>query len=251
MSTAQELQESLDGAKILQEKQLPPNELIIDLLHESFSLYLPKDKVSGDFYWLEVVNNEVLFAVADCTGHGVSGAMLTVKCIDLLNRSLKEHGCVLPGHILDKSLELILREFQNDRIKISDGMDIAICSLSENTLKYAGANNPLWIFRDDLVIELPSTRQGIGSIKNPVPYLTHEQSLIPGDTIYLFTDGFQDQLGGPNNKKYKVRNFKKFLLTISKKPLIRQKELVRTEITNWIGDKEQTDDITIMAVRIQ
>lgn len=251
MSTEKELQESLDAARSWQEKRLPSFDYIVGLIPESFIIYLPKEKVSGDFYWVEAVNEEVLFAVADCTGHGVAGAMLTVKCFDLLNSALKDYGCIMPGHILDKVLELLIHDFKNRGNEIKEGMDIALCSINGNVLRYSGANNPLWICRNGLVIEMPATRQGIGLTDVPMPFFTHEMNIESGDVLFLFSDGFQDQFGGPGNKKYKVRNFKRFVQKISKENLIRQEELLSKEISTWKANEEQNDDITIMAIKIQ
>jgi serine phosphatase RsbU (regulator of sigma subunit) len=145
----QEILDSILYAKRIQSAILPPLKLVKEYLKESFILYKPKDVVAGDFYWMEQKNGRVLFAAADCTGHGVPGAMVSVVCNNALNRSVREHGLTIPGEILDKTREIVVQEFQKSEEDVKDGMDIALCSIEGNILQYAGAHNPLWIIRND------------------------------------------------------------------------------------------------------
>ena len=145
--------DSVNYAKRIQSAILPPQKSLKEHLENSFVLYLPKDIVAGDFYWMETINNMVLFAVADCTGHGIPGAMVSVIGNNALNRSVREHGLTEPGKILDRSRALLIQEFQKSEEEVKDGMDIALCTLRGNELCFAGANNPLWIVRNGELLE--------------------------------------------------------------------------------------------------
>jgi serine phosphatase RsbU (regulator of sigma subunit) len=231
-------------------------------------LYLPKDIVAGDFYWMETTSGElrvegdenpphkthhsphILFAAADCTGHGVPGAMVSVVCNNGLNRSVREHGLTNPSEILNKTREIVITEFEKSEDEVKDGMDIALCSLEGNHLQYAGANNPLWIIRNEEIIEIKANKQPIGKFDNPLPYTTHDIELEKGDTIYIFSDGYVDQFGGENGKKFKAANFKKLLLSIQHEPMEKQRELIHNAFETWKGHLEQVDDVCVIGVRI-
>ena len=256
-SAHQEIKDSITYAKRIQSAILPPSKLIKEYLKESFILYKPKDIVAGDFYWMESVlstnsNNEykTLFAAADCTGHGVPGAMVSVVCNNALNRSVREYGLTDPGEILDKTREIVIEEFGKSHEEVKDGMDIALCSLEGDKLKYAGANNPLWIIRNKEIIETKANKQPIGQFHNPHPHNTHTFDLIKGDTIYLFSDGYVDQFGGEKGKKFKTNAFRKLLLSINHLPMEEQKTYITDVFNNWKGDLEQIDDVCVIGVRV-
>ncbi|MFT5602597.1 MAG: hypothetical protein ACI9N1_002856, partial [Flavobacteriales bacterium] len=185
-----EIVSSIQYAKRIQSAILPPIKVVKDYLQESFILYKPKDIVAGDFYWMEHKDNKVLFAAADCTGHGVPGAMVSVVCNNALNRSVREYGLTDPGEILNKTREIVVAEFEKSEEEVKDGMDIALCSLEGNKLQYAGAHNPLWIIRNGVIIETKANKQPIGQFDNPEPYTTHSFDLELGDAIYIFSDGY-------------------------------------------------------------
>ncbi len=247
-----EILDSINYAKRIQSAILPPNKLVKEYLKDSFVLYKPKDIVAGDFYWMEPHENGVLFAAADCTGHGVPGAMVSVLCNNGLNRSVREHGLKEPGQILDKTREIVISEFEKSEEEVKDGMDIALCSLEGNMLKYAGAHNPLWIIRSGAedVEEIKADKQPIGKYDEPTPYETHTIELNPGDTFYTFSDGYADQFGGDKGKKLKAKNFKNLLLSIQKEPMERQRELIDEAFETWKGDFEQLDDVCVIGVRV-
>ena len=202
----EEMVASITYAKRIQNAILPPNSMLKQFLPDAFILYLPKDIVAGDFYWLEVKDETVLFAAADCTGHGVPGAMVSVVCNNGLNRSVREYGLTDPGKILDKTREIVVAEFEKSEEEVKDGMDIALCSLQMGTsatlgvhnaeknthshsLKYAGANNPLFIIRKDSneIEEYRADKQPIGKFEDSKPYTTHKIEINRGDIIYIFS----------------------------------------------------------------
>ncbi|MDF1673997.1 MAG: tetratricopeptide repeat protein [Vicingaceae bacterium] len=248
----QEIMDSINYAKRIQTAILPPNKIVKEYLQESFIYYKPKDIVAGDFYWLEQKNGKTLFAAADCTGHGVPGAMVSVICNNGLNRSVREYDLTDPGKILDKTREIVIQEFEKSEEEVKDGMDIALCCLEGNKLQYAGAHNPLWIIRKDAeeVEEIKANKQPIGQFDNPEPYTTHSIELKQGDSIYVFSDGYADQFGGEKGKKLKTANFKRLLLSIQKENIDKQKELINTAFEDWKGNLEQLDDVCVIGVRI-
>ena len=249
-----EILDSIQYAKRIQTAILPPQSLVKSYLQDSFILYKPKDVVAGDFYWMEHVGDNILFAAADCTGHGVPGAMVSVVCNNGLNRSVREYGLKDPDEILNKTREIVVQEFEKSEEVVKDGMDISICSLSLTThaLKWAGANNPLWIIRKDAdhIEEIKADKQPIGKYENPRPYTKHELKLQKGDLIYIFTDGYPDQFGGKNNKKFKTTNFKKLLFSIKGKDMNQQKQIIDKTFEEWKGEFEQVDDVCVIGVKI-
>ena len=221
-----------------------------EYLNESFILYKPKDVVAGDFYWMEHKDGKVLFAAADCTGHGVPGAMVSVVCNNALNRSVREYGLTDPGRILDKTREIVIQEFEKSEEEVKDGMDIALCSIEDNKLKYAGANNPLWIIRNSEIIETKANKQPIGQFDKPVPYKTHSFDLEQDDSIYLFSDGYVDQFGGEKGKKFKSKAFRELLLCIQDKSMEQQQTIINEAFETWKGNLEQIDDVCVIGFRI-
>ena len=251
----EEILASITYAKRIQSAILPPAKLVKEFLKESFILYKPKDVVAGDFYWMESVvsksnKNIVLFAAADCTGHGVPGAMVSVVCNNALNRSVREHGITDPGEILTKTREIVIQEFEKSEEEVKDGMDIALCSLEGMKLQYAGAHNPLWIIRNGELIETKANKQPIGQFDNPEPYTTHSFDLETGDSVYLFSDGYVDQFGGEKGKKFKTNAFRELLLSIQNKSMEEQKIIINDAFETWKGSLEQIDDVCVIGVGV-
>jgi len=247
-----EILDSINYAKRIQTAILPPLRLVNEYLPQSFILYKPKDIVAGDFYWLEYKNGKVLFAAADCTGHGVPGALVSVFGNNGLNRSVREYDLTDPGKILDKTREIMISEFEKSDDEVKDGMDISLCSLSGNMLQWAGANNPLWIIRKDSneVFEIKPDKQPIGKYADESPFTTHAVELNSGDSIYIFTDGYADQFGGDKGKKFKYTQLKELLLSIQHESMEKQKELLNETFETWKGNLEQVDDVCIIGVRV-
>ncbi|NQV52479.1 MAG: SpoIIE family protein phosphatase [Flavobacteriales bacterium] len=249
-----EVMDSIIYAKRIQTAILPPDRIIEEHLPESFVFYQPKDVVAGDFYWMEAIDDVVYFAAADCTGHGVPGAMVSVICVNGLNRSVREFGLRDPGQILDQTRELVIKEFEKSEEDVKDGMDISLCALNTKTkaLEWAGAHNPLWIIRagSEEIEEIKADKQPIGKFEMAKPFTTHRVKLNENDTIYVFSDGYPDQFGGTNGKKYKSGNFKKTLLRICPEPIAEQKPILANEFEKWRGDNEQVDDVCVIGVRV-
>jgi len=251
----QEITDSITYAKRIQDAILPPLTMVNKALPNSFVLYKPKDIVAGDFYWLNASNGTTIFAAADCTGHGVPGAMVSVVCNNAMNRSVREFGLKSPGKILDKTRELVVETFEASDEEVKDGMDIALCSLrtgigQNQILEYAGANNPLWLVRNGEIIETKADKQAIGKVDNPAPFTTHKIELLPKDTFYIFSDGFVDQFGGERGKKYKAKAFRQLLLSVQGQNMDKQCESINKAFETWKGDLEQLDDVCIIGVRV-
>ncbi len=276
-----EIKASINYAKRIQEAILPSMALIKSNLPQSFIYYKPKDIVAGDFYWMHVLpqpngqnadGDVVLFAAADCTGHGVPGAMVSVVCNNALNQSVKEFGITQPNLILEKSRDLVIETFAESIENVQDGMDIAICALNTKTneLQYAGANNPIWIVSNSMSLsevkginfypfgegksgglyEIKANKQPIGKCDLMNPFTNHSIRLNKGDTIYIFSDGYTDQFGGEKGKKFKSKPFKNLLLSINSNTLDEQRTLLDQHFEAWKGDLEQIDDVCIIGVKI-
>lgn len=256
----QEILDSINYAKHLQQALLPSEKTVAELLHDSFILYLPKDIVAGDFYWLEKKNNLVFAAAADCTGHGVPGAMVSVVCSNALNSAIKEFHLSDPGKILDKARELVVETFEKSGSDVKDGMDISLCTINGNEIHWAGANNPLWILRKDSPeIEIVQcNKQTVGKSDHNFPFTTHHLQLRKGDMLYLFTDGYADQFGGPKGKKFKYKALQQLLLSVREKSCAEQKSALETNINEWKAwpddaggrrNLEQVDDILVIGIR--
>lgn len=261
---------SINYAKRLQDALLPSADKLVKVLPEVGLLYLPKDIVSGDFYWMQELNGKVLFAVADCTGHGVPGAMVSVVGLNGLNRVVKEFGEENPAEILRKLDSLVADSFagQDAESTVRDGMDMSLCCYdpAQSTLAYAGANNPLYIIRhkkendgslaavletnEYVLLEVKANKQPIGHYDKQSDFTRHDVALKPGDAIFLFTDGFADQFGGPKGKKFKYKPFKELLLSIQHQTVDAQMKTVSARFEEWKGEIEQVDDVCILGVRV-
>lgn len=245
---------SIEYASRIQRALLPPNEIIKKYLPDYFIFFKPRDIVSGDFYWFKQIGNYTVYAAADCTGHGVPGAFMSMLGISFLNEIVNDEEVNKPSQVLDKlrdKVKLSLRQTGKDN-ESKDGMDIAVCVIdNENlTVEFAGAYNPLYIIRKGELHEIKATRNPIGIYLKEKPFENHKFQLEKGDVLYTFSDGYVDQFGGEDDGKFKAKNFKKLLLKISDKPMDKQKEILDGMLLQWQGETEQTDDIIVFGVRI-
>jgi serine phosphatase RsbU (regulator of sigma subunit)/tetratricopeptide (TPR) repeat protein len=256
-----EITDSITYAKRLQEAILPSVEDVKKHLPGSFIYYRPKDIVAGDFYWMETIKSNspetdtILIAAADSTGHGVPGAMVSVVCSNALNRTVLEFGHTDPGKILDKTREIVLETFTKSNKDVKDGMDISLVSIQKQAsgksiVKWAGANNPLWYIERGILNEVKADKQPVGKTDEPKPFTTHTLELEPGSSVYIFTDGFADQFGGPKGKKFKYKPFGELLLSISGELPDVQSEKINREFENWKKELEQVDDVCVIGIRI-
>ena len=245
-----EILDSITYAKRIQTAILPSSSLLNEVFPNHFVFYQPKDIVAGDFYWLEVSNELIFFAVADCTGHGVPGALMSVVCHNALNRTVKEFNLTNPGVILDKARELIVAELSKSDASVTDGMDISLCVIHKNNNEFywAGANNPLWIYRhqDNKMDEWKADKQPIGTYWNYTNFNSHKITLDEKDRIYLFTDGFADQFGGNDGKKLKIRAFQNLIFDTAQLSISEQYEAIESFFKNWKGKVEQLDDVCVV-----
>lgn len=256
---------SIQYAKRIQEAILPSPGYIKKFLPENFVMYKPKDIVAGDFYWMHVtgqeedstvdsfnVNSLILIASCDCTGHGVPGALVSVVCHNALNRAVREFNLTSPAEILNKTRELVIGSFEKSEKDVNDGMDISLCAIdfSKMKLEFSGANNPLFLIQGDEQIELKADSQPIGKFLRTLPFTNQTIDLKKGDSIYLYTDGFSDQFGGPEGKKFKRSRLKDLLKNNSSKSMQEQQINLLAEFENWRGDLEQIDDVCVIGVRV-
>jgi len=247
-----EVLSSISYAKRIQDAILPPRSFFQSLIPDSFILYRPKDIVAGDFYWLEKSGDLIFLAVADCTGHGVPGAMVSVVCHNALNRSLREFRLTKPGEILNKSRELIIETFEKSESEVKDGMDISLIAWNtkSNVMEYAGANNSIYCVKGTDIEIITANKQPVGVYVDPKPFETKVVNVGKGDIVYLFSDGFADQFGGDKGKKMKYNNFRGLIGRIALMPLVEQGVVFETEFNKWRGDFEQIDDVCVIGLRL-
>jgi len=265
--------DSLNRAKTVQNVIIPSKQKMDELLTEYFNYFLPKETISGDFYWVKKLDKSTLVAVADCTGHGVPGALISMAGNISLNNAVDQFGLTKPAEILTKANELFLDFMNANEGNVThDGMDICLCAIDSNSnlIRFAGAKRPLYLvskknklnpisgvdnysvssLEEMTLYELKGDNSSIGG--DDLNFHVQEQvfEYSNGDTIYLSSDGYVDQFGGEFDRKFKSRKLKNILLSIQDKSMSEQKETLAQEFQNWKGNKEQIDDITIFAVKL-
>lgn len=247
--------DSIHYAKRLQNAILPTEQTIRESLKEHFILYQPKDIVSGDFYWVSHLNGKSIVAAIDCTGHGVPGALLSIVGHNAINQSINEHGLTSPAKIMDHMNTTIKSVLQQDKGNdIKDGMDMALCCIdySSKTIEFAGANNPLYLIRGGKLEIIKGSKLTVGSISETVNVgpENHQIQLAEGDVLYLFSDGYADQFGGSENKKFKSSRMQQTLLDIYKLSMNDQKTALMKAFEEWKGNNEQVDDVLVIGIRL-
>jgi tetratricopeptide (TPR) repeat protein len=246
-----EIIDSITYAKRLQKAILPHRKEILAIVPESFVIYQPKDIVAGDFYWAENINEYYYLAVADCTGHGVPGAIVSMVCSNALNRTVNEFGHTETGAILNHVRELVLKTFIKSGEDIQDGMDITLTRINKKTkeIQWSGANIPLWYIKNNELTEIKADKQPIGKYDYSKPFTTHNLTAEKGTNYYLFTDGYSDQFSDSDKKMTKKR-FRDLLLSVQEKNMAEQKIVIEDYFNQWKGGTEQIDDMCIIGITI-
>jgi phosphoserine phosphatase RsbU/P len=254
-----DISDSINYAQRIQQAVLPPLEKLDLILKDYFVLYKPKDVVSGDFYWHAhgtsttngKVNDIVVLAAVDCTGHGVPGALMSIIGTTILNQTVMNATVNTPA----EALSFLNKEVTKSLNSIKDGMDMALVTISmeKMELQYAGANNPIYIVRNKKFMEIKADKKAIGADTEDADDKVFTNNVIPlekGDCIYLFTDGYADQFGGPLGKKFKYKKFQELLVEIQDNTTEEQKHILNYHHEQWKGNLEQVDDILVIGVRI-
>ncbi len=248
------LMASLKYASFIQKAVLPDQKYMENVLKDYFVLHKPRDIVSGDFYYCSRKEDYIIAAAGDCTGHGVPGALMSIMGISFLNEILSSRGPVKASRILNLLRERVMRALhqRGHELENKDAMDMALCVFNPRTmeLQYSGANNPLYHLRDRVLTEIraDSMPVGINAIEEN-SFTNHAMQLKPGDIVYIFSDGYPDQFGGPDNKKFKYGPLKELLVRVSSLPMNEQCEELDRVITEWKGDEPQVDDMLIFGIQ--
>lgn len=254
-SQTEKITDSIRYASLIQSAILPPENRMKQIISDYFILFKPSDILSGDFFWVEEKDNQLYLCVADCTGHGVPGALMSVLGVALLNEIIIKNEVDKPDEILNQlreSVILYLHQTGKPR-EPQDGMDLALCVIDRKsmTLEFSGAFNPLYISRGGDISEIRGDRMPIGiHMKHHMPFTLHKSDIRKDDIIYLFSDGYVDQFGGTNDKKFSAKRFKELLERIYSEPLAKQKEILDETMIEWRDKEEQIDDILVMGIKI-
>lgn len=247
--------DSIHYASRIQTALMLPSEELDRLLPSHFILNKPKDIVSGDYYWVSHKNDRIIVAVADCTGHGVPGAFMSIMGINLLNEIVNNRETVRANEMLNELRDHLIKSLgqTGHRYEAKDGMEMALCvvDMDSKLLQFSGAFRPMYLLRNEELIEIKGDRMPIGIYNEEAVSFTNKEMQVQDDDIfYLFTDGYVDQIGGPKKKTFKSRNFKELLKDIHQRPLKEQKSILEEEHKSWKSDIEQIDDIMIMGVQL-
>jgi len=250
----QEITDSIQYASRIQNAILPPSSML-DKLQDHFILYKPRDIVSGDYYWMTLKDNKTIVVAADCTGHGVPGAFMSMLGISFMNEIVNKSDTTQANQILNQLRGNVISSLgqTGEEGEAQDGMDLALCVIDTSAMKiqYSGAYNPLYIIRNNELLEYKPDKMPIGiHTEKDNSFSNHDIDVEIGDALYLFSDGYVDQFGGSRQKKFLTKNFKELLLRINKKPMKDQKEILDGTIREWMGGVEQIDDILVMGLRI-
>ncbi|MCC7051601.1 MAG: SpoIIE family protein phosphatase [Bacteroidia bacterium] len=250
------IHDSIDYASRIQNAVFVPKTILNKLLPNHFVFFKPKDKVSGDFYWAHEKNGKVFFAVSDCTGHGVPGALITIIGCNMLDKIMNTTSAATPSEILGLLSKEVANtlETHDEENKLKDGMDISMCAYDAKTktLEFAAAYNSMYLVKGDELTEYKADKIAIGKSNTDAnaKFNNHTIQLTGGETIYLFTDGYPDQIGGPKRTKFFYPPFRKLLTDLSKQPLPSQSQQLDKTIVDWLGAREQIDDLCIMGIKI-
>lgn len=251
----QAITDSIHYAKRIQTAILPPDEMIKEILPDNLIIFRPRDIVSGDFYWISKNCERIICMVADCTGHGVPGALMSMLGVSFLNEIVSRNSSISASEMLGDLRKYVVKSLRQSQTigESKDGMDVALLIFNETMtlVEYAGANNPLILIRDGELMEFKSNKMPIGIHLNIAqPFISHEIEIKKGDMLYIFSDGFVDQFGGPDGKKFLIKNFRNLLQEIYSEELGIQKRIIEERLDTWMGHHDQVDDILIMGIRV-
>ncbi|MFH2094506.1 MAG: SpoIIE family protein phosphatase, partial [Bacteroidota bacterium] len=251
-----ELSQSIDYAKRIQSSILSDVSILSSNFSDYFVLFRPRDKVSGDFYWWREVEGHLLITVADCTGHGVPGGFMSMLGISFLREIIVKEYITHPGVVLRRLRKEIINVMKQKGAsgEQKDGMDMALISINIETkhMQFSGANNPLYIIRDGELIEYKGDKMPIAIYEKMDKFNTTELQLMPGDQLYMFSDGYADQFGGPTpgGKKFKYKSFKELLVKYNQAEMTEQKAALEKIFDDWRGEIEQIDDVVVLGIKI-
>jgi serine phosphatase RsbU (regulator of sigma subunit) len=245
---------SIEYAKRIQTAVLPPTDYLDKCMPEHFVLFKPRDIVSGDFYWIKKIKKYLIIAAADCTGHGVPGAFMSMLGVAFLNEITTRQDVTSANQVLDRLRTYIKTSLRQSgkRYESPDGMDIALCVVDTETrkLQFAGAYIPLYFIRDNKLNILKPDIMPIGYFRKEKQFSNQEIQMMPADIFYIFSDGYFDQFGGENHTKFNLEKFKHLFIEIHRKPMSQQKEILEKTIEEWKGNNDQIDDILIIGFKI-
>ncbi|PKP44931.1 MAG: hypothetical protein CVT95_10075 [Bacteroidetes bacterium HGW-Bacteroidetes-12] len=249
-----EITDSINYAERIQQALLFTEESEFLKTHDNFILFLPKDIVSGDFYWINENQNYTYIAVSDCTGHGVPGAFMSMLGISFLNEITTNNQLISPAEVLNQLRDKVINNLsqKGESGTSKDGMDISLIRVNNSTkeIEWAGANNPLWIIRKKELIELKPDKQPIGYYINQQPFTNHELKLEKEDKVYLFSDGYVDQFGGESNKKFMKKRLKELFFQYAEMPINEHQLILLEQFKSWKGNNEQVDDICLIGFEV-
>jgi len=250
-----EITDSIHYAQRIQEAVLPSKKMFVNYIEDYFIFFKPKDIVSGDFYWMTRVEDKLIVTAADCTGHGVPGAFMSMLGVTFLNEIINKDRVLTPGKILDKLRQKVISSLHQEEGETKDGMDISIAVIdtAKKEIQYAGAYNPMYMIKNgsEEITKVKADRMPIGiHLKMDDDFTNHVINYNSGDVIYLFSDGYVDQFGGERGRKLKSVKFQELLLNIKTKPMAEQKEILNKFLNKWRGDLEQLDDIIVIGLKL-
>ncbi len=248
------LTDSLIYAQRIQEALLPSEEFFRRHFSDSFIFFRPKDIVSGDFYWIDEKGGKVFVVAADCTGHGVPGALMSMVGLEIIEKAINEDNIEKPSAILsvmNRALEKTFSREKNIGTIIRDGMDIGLCVIDrkKKRLEYSGAFFPLYLIRENTLTEIKGDKIIIGMNPEGIDYTSHEMDLLENDILYIFSDGYADQFGGNENKKFMYRRFRYLLTRIHGFPINDQKSILDENIKTWMSGNPQVDDMMVLGFK--
>jgi serine phosphatase RsbU (regulator of sigma subunit) len=250
----EEITSSIIAAKKIQQALLPSESMLKEILKDFFIFYKPRDIVSGDFYWVSKRNKKIIIVAADCTGHGVPGALMSMLGISFLNEIINKEDNIYTAVILNKLRDRIIEALTHNGIEAKEGMDISIAIINEENLEmyFSGAFNSCYVIRNCDIIEIKADSMPIGFMtETDKPFTSQKFQLKEGDHIYFTSDGFQDQFGGPRGKKLKSKIFKEFLLRLQNRPMKEQGMVLEEYFDQWKGLQDQVDDVMVIGICVK